>query len=167
MTMSLGPLLLVFVLGFVVTPSTLAQNDARYIKFLTQHYDANPTGRDDRYCDSMMRQRGLNSPCKGRNTFIHGNKNSIKAVCGENGNPYKNNLRISISKFQVTTCRLTRVSFGRWCLYRASRDFRRIVIACENGLPVHFEESIISLKQADPSPRNGSASFLSPLNPEQ
>lgn len=141
--MSLGPLLLVFVLGLVVTPSTLAQNDARYIKFLTQHYDANPTGRNDRYCDGMMRQRGLTSPCKDRNTFIHGNKDSIKAVCGENGNPYKNNLRISISEFQVTTCSHRGGSPRPPCRYRAFRDFRRIVIACENGLPVHFDESII------------------------
>lgn len=141
--MSLGPLLLVFVLGLVVTPSTLAQNDARYIKFLTQHYDANPTGRNDRYCDSMMRQRGLTSPCKDRNTFIHGNRDSIKAVCGENGNPYKNNLRISISEFQVTTCSHRGGSPRPPCWYRAFRGFRRIVIACENGLPVHFDESII------------------------
>ncbi|XP_028729356.1 angiogenin [Peromyscus leucopus] len=150
MTMSLGPLLLVFVLGLIVTPSTLAQNDARYIKFLKQHYDANPKGRDDRYCGSMMRKRDLTSPCKDRNTFIHGNKDSIKAVCGENGNPYENNLRISISEFQVTTCRHTGGSSGRRCRYRASRDFRRIVIACENGLPVHFDESVISPKQAGP-----------------
>ncbi|XP_006998389.1 angiogenin-like [Peromyscus maniculatus bairdii] len=146
MTMSLGPLLLVFVLGLIVTPSTLAQNDARYIKFLTQHHHANPTGQNDRYCESMMRQRGLTSPCKDRNTFIHGNRDNIKAVCGENGNPYENNLRISISEFQVTTCRHIGGSPRPPCRYRAFRDFRRIVIACENGFPVHFDESIISPK---------------------
>ncbi|XP_059130448.1 angiogenin [Peromyscus eremicus] len=159
MTMRLGPLLLVVVLGLVLTPPTLAQNDARYIKFLTQHLDADPKGRDDRYCNRMMKDRGLTSPCKDRNTFIHGNKKSIRAICGEGGNPYKDNLRISISKFQVTTCKHTGGSPLPPCQYRASKDFRRIIIACENGWPVHFDESIISPKQAGPSPRDGSASF--------
>uniref|UniRef100_A0A8C8UFN9 Ribonuclease pancreatic n=2 Tax=Peromyscus maniculatus bairdii TaxID=230844 RepID=A0A8C8UFN9_PERMB len=146
MTMSLGPLFLVFVLGLVSTPPTLAQNNERYDKFLKQHYDAKPSGRDDRYCNHMMEDRDLTSPCKERNTFIHGKKKSIRAVCGENGNPYENNLRISISEFQVTTCSHIGGSPRPPCRYRASKDFRRIVIACENGLPVHFDESIISPK---------------------
>lgn len=44
MVMSPGPLLLVFVLRLVVIPPTLAQDAYRYIKFLTQHYDAKPKG---------------------------------------------------------------------------------------------------------------------------
>ncbi|XP_052046245.1 angiogenin [Apodemus sylvaticus] len=144
MAMSLGPLLLVFVLGSVATPPTLALDDPRYTKFLTQHYDAKPKGRDDRYCENMMRRRSLTSPCKDVNTFVHGNKNNIKAICGKNGSPYGENFRISESPFQVTTCRHTGGSPRPPCRYRASSGYRRIVIACENGLPVHLDESVIS-----------------------
>lgn len=144
MTVSLGPLLLVFMLGLVVTPPTLAQNDPRYKKFLTQHYDAKPKGRDDRYCDSVMRKRGLTSPCKDLNTFVHGSTDNIKAVCGTGGNPYGNKLRISISQFQVTICKHRGGSPRPPCRYRASKGFRHIVVACENGLPVHLDESFFS-----------------------
>ena len=107
MAMSPGPLFLVFLLGLVVIPPTLAQDNYRYIKFLTQHYDAKPKGRDDRYCESMMVKRKLTSFCKDVNTFIHDTKNNIKAICGANGSPYRENLRMSKSPFQVTTCKHT------------------------------------------------------------
>lgn len=144
MTMSLGPLLLVFMLSLVLIPPALAQNDHRYIKFLNQHYDANPKGRDDRYCNRIMRNRKLTSPCKELNTFIHGTRGSINAICETNGAPYADNLRKSTSQFQVTTCRHSGGSPRPPCRYRASRGFRYVVIACENGLPVHLEESFFS-----------------------
>ncbi|GAB1298834.1 Angiogenin [Apodemus speciosus] len=102
MAMSSGPLLLVFLLGLVVTPPTLALDNPRYTKFLTQHYDAKPKGRDDRYCENMMRRRSLTSPCKDVNTFIHGSKNNIKAICGASGSPYGENFRISNSPSRRT-----------------------------------------------------------------
>lgn len=146
MVMGLGPLLLVFMLGLGVTPPTLAQDNSRYKHFLTQHYDAKPKGRNDRYCDSMMERRELTSPCKDTNTFIHGNKGSIKAICGnKNGNPHGEHLRISKSPFQVTTCKHVGGSPRPPCRYRATAGFRHIVIACENGLPVHFDESFLRL----------------------
>ncbi|XP_052047562.1 angiogenin-like [Apodemus sylvaticus] len=145
MAMSPGPLLLVFVLGLFATPPTLAQNNPRYKKFLTQHYDANPTGRDDRYCERKMNERHLTSPCKDVNTFIHDSTNNIKAVCGEKGSPYGENLRISDSPFQVTTCKHRGGSPRPPCRYRASSGYRRIVIACENGFPVHLDESVINV----------------------
>ncbi|XP_003509257.3 angiogenin [Cricetulus griseus] len=144
MTMSLGPLLLVFMLGLISIPPTLSQNDPRYITFLNQHYDAHPTGRDDRYCNSIMRRRKLTSPCKELNTFIHGTKDNIKAICETSGTPYTNNLRKSTSQFQITICRHSGGSPRPPCRYRASRGFRYIVIACENGLPVHLDESFFS-----------------------
>ncbi|XP_021044755.1 angiogenin-2-like [Mus pahari] len=142
MAMSLGPLVLVFMLGLVVIPPTLAQNE-RYQNFLTEHYDANPGGRDNRYCERTMRQRELTSPCKNTNTFIHDTKNNIKAICGEKGSDYRGNLRISNNHFQVTTCQHKGGSPRPPCKYRASKGYRYIVIACENGWPVHFEESYI------------------------
>ncbi|XP_021010216.1 angiogenin-4-like [Mus caroli] len=143
MAMSPRPLLLVFMLGLVVIPPILAQNE-RYIKFLTQHYDAKPKGRDHRYCESMMRERELTSPCKDVNTFIHDTKNNIKAICEKKGSPYGENFRISNSRFQITTCRHSGRSPRPPCRYRAFKDFRSIVIACVDGWPVHFDESFIS-----------------------
>ncbi|XP_014636027.1 PREDICTED: angiogenin [Ceratotherium simum simum] len=142
MMMGLGPLLLVFVLGLGLTPLTLAQDDIRYRDFLTKHYDAKPTGRNDRYCESMMVRRGLTTPCKDTNTFIHGKKTGIKAICGDkNGETYNGNLRISKTPFQVTTCKHVGGSPRPPCRYRATPGYRNIVVACENGLPVHFDES--------------------------
>ncbi|XP_029807120.1 angiogenin [Suricata suricatta] len=142
MVMGPGPLLLVFMLGLGLTAPTLAQDDSRYKHFLTQHYDAKPKGRNDRYCEIMMKRRGLTTPCKDTNTFIHSNKGSIKAICGnENGTPYREALRLSKFPLQVTTCRHVGGSTRPPCQYRATPGFRHIAIACENGLPVHFDES--------------------------
>ncbi|XP_006835609.1 PREDICTED: angiogenin [Chrysochloris asiatica] len=146
MVMVLGPLLLVFMLGLGMTPPALAQDNFRYKDFLTKHYDAKPGGRNDRYCDSMMKRRGLTAPCKDTNTFIHGNKGNIKAICGNNGIPYGTHFRLSKSSFQITTCKHVGSSPRPPCRYRASQGFRGIVIACENGLPVHFDESFIHLQ---------------------
>ncbi|EDL33995.1 angiogenin, ribonuclease A family, member 5 precursor [Mus musculus] len=145
MVISPGSLLLVFLLSLDVIPPTLAQDNYRYKNFLNQHYDAKPTGRDYRYCESMMKKRKLTSPCKEVNTFIHDTKNNIKAICGENGRPYGVNLRISNSRFQITTCKHKGGSPKPPCQYKAFKDFRYIVIACEDGWPVHFDESFISM----------------------
>ncbi|CAO2590447.1 Ang [Lemmus lemmus] len=131
-------------LGLVATPPALAQNDPRYKKFLTQHYDPNPDGRDNRYCERTMRERRLTSPCKEFNTFVHATTNSIKAVCGTDGEPYRDGLRKSISQFQITNCRHRGGSPRPPCRYRATRDSRHIVVACENGLPVHLDETFFS-----------------------
>ncbi|KAM5239462.1 angiogenin isoform 1-T6 [Hipposideros larvatus] len=142
MMMCLGPLVLVFMLGLGLTPPTPTQNNSRYERFLTQHYDAKPSGRNRRYCEKMMASRDLITPCKDTNTFIHGTKNNIKAICGDkNGKPYMGTLRISKSPFQVTTCKHAGGSPHPPCQYRATAGFRDIVIACENDLPVHFDES--------------------------
>ncbi|NP_001257851.1 angiogenin precursor [Callithrix jacchus] len=143
MVMGLHLLLLVFILGLGLTPPTLAQNDIRYIRFLEEHYDPKTRNGNDRYCEKMMRLRNMISPCKGTNTFIHGNKESIKAICGtENGESYNGNKRISKSAFQVTICKHRGGSPRPPCQYRATAGFRNVVVACENGLPVHLDESI-------------------------
>ncbi|XP_016050174.1 angiogenin [Erinaceus europaeus] len=143
MVMGLGPLLLVFMLVLGLTPSTLSQDDIAYRNFLTRHYDAKPKGRDHKYCESMMGKRGMTRPCKDFNTFVHGTKESIKAICtDENGSPYGPEFRISKSSFQVTNCKHYGGSSRPPCKYRATSGSRRIVIACRNGLPSHLDESI-------------------------
>ncbi|XP_068953822.1 angiogenin [Petaurus breviceps papuanus] len=142
----MGPLLLFFILGlWLVSPSLTQEND-RERHFLTQHFDFKPKGRNDKYCEKIMRQRGLTQPCKDVNTFIHGDYPSIKAVCGDKaGNPYREGrFRISKSPFQVTTCHHHGGSPRPPCKYRATPAFRYIVIACEHGLPVHLEHTIMA-----------------------
>ncbi|KAM5338163.1 angiogenin isoform 1-T2 [Glossophaga mutica] len=144
MMMGLGSLLLVFMLGLSLTPSTLAQDNDRYRRFLKQHYDLKPTGRNDRYCDSMMVKRDLTSPCKNINTFIHDTTTNIKAICDDkNGVPYGETFRQSKSSFQITTCKHIGQSPRPPCRYRANKGYRVVVVACEHGLPVHFDESFI------------------------
>lgn len=140
----LGHLFLVFMLGLSMNPLILAQNDYRYINFLNRHHEANPRRRDAIYCKTMMeRWKLISSPWRDTNTFIHGVKNNIKAICGDKGSPYRENLRISTSPFQVTICKHKGGSPWPPCRYQAMEDSRHIVIGCENGLPVHFEESFI------------------------
>ncbi len=144
---AMDPFLLLFILGlWLVPPSLTTQANAREKHFLIQHYDSKPKGRDDKYCTAIMRQRGLTQPCKDMNTFIHGDYPSIKAVCGDKaGNPYEGGrLRISKSRFQVTNCEHRGGSTKPPCKYRATSDFRYIIIACENNLPVHLDQTIIA-----------------------
>ncbi|XP_022443298.1 angiogenin isoform X1 [Delphinapterus leucas] len=144
MVMFLSPLFFVFMLGLGLTPLTLAQDDRRYRHFLSQHYDRQPKGRDDRYCESIMKRRDLINPCKDVNTFIHGSRNDIKGICEDkNGEPYEGDLRISKSPFQITTCKHKGGSPRPPCKYRATRGYRVIVIGCENDWPTHFDESFI------------------------
>ncbi|ELR52957.1 hypothetical protein M91_12665, partial [Bos mutus] len=144
MVMVLSPLFLVFMLGLGLTPLTLAEDDRRYRHFLIQHFDRSPKGRDNKYCETMMEKRHLTKPCKSINTFVHGNKNDIKDICKDkNGKPYGGNLRISKSPFQVTICKHKGGSTRPPCHYKATKDYRVIVIGCEKGWPVHFDESFV------------------------
>uniref|UniRef100_H0XKP6 Angiogenin n=1 Tax=Otolemur garnettii TaxID=30611 RepID=H0XKP6_OTOGA len=144
MAMGVGPLLLVFMLGLGLTPPTLAQDSPTYKQFLNQHYDPRPSGRNSKYCEKMMERRGMTSPCKDTNTFIHGTKGSIKAICGDKKETsHIENLRMSKRPFHITTCRHLGGSSSPPCRYRASAAVRFIVIACENSLPVFFDESFL------------------------
>ncbi|KAM9064631.1 angiogenin [Sarcophilus harrisii] len=142
----MGPLLLLFILGLWLVSPSLTQGNDRERHFLTQHYDSKPKGRDDKYCEKIMRRRGLTQPCKELNTFIHGDYRRIKAVCGdEAGKPYKEGrFRISNSPFQITSCKHQGGSARSPCKYRATPGFKYIVIACEHGLPVHLDHTIIA-----------------------
>ncbi|XP_064341850.1 angiogenin isoform X2 [Camelus dromedarius] len=117
--MVMGPLLLVFLLGVGLIPPTLAQG---YQEFLSKHHDANPRGRDDRYCETMMRRRGLTSPCKDTNTFVHGSSNNIRAICEDtNGEPYGIGLRRSRDFWENPNGRGAEFSRGANCYQIISR----------------------------------------------
>ncbi|XP_034991791.2 angiogenin-like [Zootoca vivipara] len=113
--------------------------------FLKQHYDYPKSSVGNKYCDVMMKRRGLDRPCKDVNTFIHDTMNNIKAVCTESGGKdYGNGLRIALRPFTVTTCKHKGGSTRPPCKYSDNKSSRYIVIACnQNKEPVHFDESII------------------------
>ncbi|XP_053120223.1 angiogenin-like [Hemicordylus capensis] len=140
MMTKLGPLLLVLLLA---GPESSCGDNPRYEKFLRQHYDNPKSSFSGKYCDSIMAKRGLTKPeCKEVNTFIHETKNNIKAVCEEGGEPY-GNLRRSKEHMKVTTCKLKGGSTRPPCKYKENSSPRYIVIGCENGWPVHYDESQI------------------------
>ncbi|KAF4115061.1 hypothetical protein G5714_002550 [Onychostoma macrolepis] len=111
---------------------------ARYQKFLNQHL-APFVNRE--MCTDVIRNRNIVSEtggCKPVNTFIQANENQITAVCGRN-NRLNNNLFQNNQQFSVVTCNLRS---GQWpnCVYDTGRlSTRYIVLACEQGLPVHYE----------------------------
>ncbi|XP_053120945.1 angiogenin-like [Hemicordylus capensis] len=137
-------LLLVLLVVELLPESTYA-NNPRYEKFLTQHYNNPKSSFSGKYCDAIMSQRGLTRPqCKEVNTFIHDTTNNIKAVCKEGGEPY-GQLRRSKEHMKVTTCKLKGSSTHPRppCDYRENSSPRYIVIGCEDGWPVHYDESQI------------------------
>ncbi|XP_034991382.2 angiogenin isoform X1 [Zootoca vivipara] len=118
-------------------------NNPRYEKFLSQHRDEPRSRFHGRYCNTLMGSRGLTKPeCKEVNTFIHGSKRQIRAVCAEGGLP-SGELRKSRQHFRVTTCTLRGGSTRPPCEYKENISPRYIIIGCEGGWPVHYDESQI------------------------
>ncbi|CAM4550170.1 unnamed protein product [Lepidochelys kempii] len=123
----------------------LARGETRYDKFLRQHIDYPKTAAPDTrtYCNQMMQRRGMTSPvCKFTNTFIHDSAASITTICGSGGTPAGGNLRDSKASFALTTCRLQGGSQRPPCNYNGGTSTQRIRIACDGGLPVHYDRAI-------------------------
>ncbi|XP_060110929.1 angiogenin-like [Heteronotia binoei] len=124
-------------------PGSSCGNNPRYEKFLNQHRDDPRSSFHGRYCDTLMRSRGLTRPeCKEVNTFIHGSKRQIRAVCSQGGVP-DGQLQRSRQPFRVTSCTLRGGSVRPPCEYKENTSPRYIVIGCEDGWPVHYDESRI------------------------
>ncbi|XP_043078947.1 ribonuclease like 2 [Puntigrus tetrazona] len=118
---------------------------SRYLKFLIQHLGPQVSVQD---CDNEIRKRditaaGTENGCKEANTFIQANKNDINAVCGNGGTPQGGNLFKSNQPFPVVTCKLQSGQRHPKCEYRGKRSTRYIVLGCDRGWPVHYEEGII------------------------
>ncbi|XP_026576414.1 ribonuclease-like [Pseudonaja textilis] len=129
------------VLAVVLILGIFATN---YPTFLRQHYNNPKSNVRKSYCNAMMQSREMTNPnCKPLNSFIHDTKNRITAVCGSEGTPFGNRLQRSLRPFRVTTCKMRGSSILPPCEYRENTSPRYIVIACENGLPVHYEEGQI------------------------
>ncbi|XP_053120224.1 angiogenin-like [Hemicordylus capensis] len=137
-------LLLVLLVAQRLPESSCMDNDNyRYRHFLSQHYDNPKSSFSGKYCNAIMSKRDLTRPeCKDTNTFIHGTKKKIKAVCTDGGVPYGDQQR-SKNYFRVTTCTLQGIPTHHPCKYRENTTPRYIVIGCDGDWPVHYDESQI------------------------
>lgn len=124
------------------SPETVARNK----KFINQHVDA---GMAASKCDREINKRRISktggSECKDANTFILATTNYINPVCNKAGTPYNGSasLRISNQPFPVVNCFAKRE--GKHlpkCIYDGKKSTVRIVLGCEEGLPVHYEKGV-------------------------
>uniref|UniRef100_A0A672GBT8 Ribonuclease A-domain domain-containing protein n=1 Tax=Salarias fasciatus TaxID=181472 RepID=A0A672GBT8_SALFA len=125
--------------------SVLSQPPAireRYEKFISQHIN---TGMSVNRCDQVIGQKGIRTVdgmCKETNTFILANTGRVKPVCGWAGQP-RGLLTESQNLFPLIVCELrNQGSRPPRCQYRGRALTRRIVIACEQGYPVHYDQDI-------------------------
>ncbi|XDV23820.1 hypothetical protein PO909_028217 [Leuciscus waleckii] len=118
----------------------------RYQKFLNQHFGPDMSEQD---CTNAMRKKGITGAdggCKDVNTFIKANSNHIKVVCGNGGKPQGGNLFKSNQPFTVITCSLRSGLRPPRCEYgRGKKSLRYIVLGCEKGWPVHYDEGKLNL----------------------
>lgn len=117
-----------------------------YQKFLGEHvdYPVTQVPNGQYYCELMMQRRKLATLryCKHLNTFVHVDPALIRAVCGQAGDPTTGDLRESHASFPLTVCRLQKGSWAPDCRYQGSSGVERIVIACEQGYPVHLQTEV-------------------------
>ncbi len=138
----------VIVLMLLAASFTAYGQTDRYKNFLNQHLGPSVSVQG---CDSEIRNReitasGTENGCKEVNTFIHANKKDIKVVCDpkKGGIPQGNNLFRSNQPFPVVTCTLQSGDRHPKCKYRGEKSNRYIVLGCEGGWPVHYDEGIIT-----------------------
>uniref|UniRef100_A0A9J8C566 Ribonuclease like 2 n=1 Tax=Cyprinus carpio carpio TaxID=630221 RepID=A0A9J8C566_CYPCA len=115
----------------------------RYQKFLSQHVGLRVSEHD---CNREIRKRDITASengCKEVNTFIKAKKDIIRVVCGKGGTPQGKNLFKSNKPFPVVTCKLKSGERRPKCQYRGKKSTRYIVLGCDRGWPVHYEEGII------------------------
>lgn len=123
-------------------PNTIA----RYRNFINQHINGRMSVNS---CSDVIRNRGITqtntNQCKETNTFIRATTNLVEAICQRAGQPYgqRRELRVSLQPFNIVVCKLRNQVRQPHCEYRGQDRTRNIVIACENGFPVHFEEDIM------------------------
>ncbi|KAJ7314157.1 hypothetical protein JRQ81_006097 [Phrynocephalus forsythii] len=134
-------LMLLLLVSCMVASQVIPQNP-QHEKFWRQHNDFPRTKLAQKdYCRTMMLRRGMASPCKDTNSFVHAPRNQLKDICSWAGSHYRRALRLSKSQLLVTTCKLQGTTRGQ-CQYWAHTGQRHILIGCDpSGWPVHFEES--------------------------
>ncbi|XP_075773441.1 uncharacterized protein LOC142825350 [Pelodiscus sinensis] len=135
-------------LALLAAGLALAAGESRYEKFLRQHVDAAEPSPPDagRYCSRMMQRRAMATAghCKHLNTFVHARAEQIQPVCGDGGRPAGGDLRLSTEPFPLTVCQLQGRARPPDCHYAGASSTSRVVIACADGQPVHFQTQVDS-----------------------
>lgn len=96
-------------------------------------------------CDGIIQERNIQDPhsnCKKKNTFILHPVENVIPVCTGGKMIYGTNFVKSIATFRTVLCTLIgEDKTKKTCKYNSSPEKEEhIVIACENGKPVHFED---------------------------
>ncbi|KAI1888828.1 hypothetical protein AGOR_G00172780 [Albula goreensis] len=113
----------------------------RYDHFKKQHVS---TDMNVNRCTNRMTELQLkdsDGECKRVNSFIIADVNQIKAVC-RSGTHVGGNVVRSGQPFQVISCRRQSGDQHPNCQYRGRSGTRYIDIACNQGLPVHYDGDI-------------------------
>nr|ASJ82168.1 ribonuclease [Cyprinus carpio] len=95
---------------------------------------------DDEIKNKKITYTGPEMRCKKKNTFIQANEAEIKAVCGAGGKLQSGNLFKSNQPFPVITCDLLNPDTHPNCKYKGKKSTPYIVLACVEGLPVHYDK---------------------------
>uniref|UniRef100_A0A673TRP8 Ribonuclease A family member 1, pancreatic n=1 Tax=Suricata suricatta TaxID=37032 RepID=A0A673TRP8_SURSU len=139
--------LLVLVLLVLGCVQTSLGKESRVMKFQRQHMDSDTTSSSPNYCNEMMKRRNMTDGwCKPVNTFVHEPLADVQAVCLQGNVTCKNgqpNCHQSVSKMNITDCRLKRGSKYPRCTYQTAQKEKYIIVACEGDpyVPVHFDNS--------------------------
>ncbi|XP_036403472.1 ribonuclease-like 3 [Megalops cyprinoides] len=151
---------LVLVLLLVLVPTECARGlnnegppphvKPRYEKFHLQHIFGN---MNEHKCNSEIAKREIyeidGRTCKETNTFITASSQEVRKVCKDAGTP-EGNLFRSNQPFPVITCKLTNGNKHQPtqkpnCEYKGIKSTRTIVIACDEGWPVHYDRDVVDL----------------------
>uniref|UniRef100_A0A669B892 Ribonuclease A-domain domain-containing protein n=1 Tax=Oreochromis niloticus TaxID=8128 RepID=A0A669B892_ORENI len=107
--------------------------DGRVQNFQNQHIISTipPGGCDDLIANRNIRDN--NGNCKRKNTFIIGNFNQVRTIC-DPSNRINVNRNLYESPYDMTS--------EEPCKYKnLDLKDKKVTIKCENGLPVHLQET--------------------------
>lgn len=132
---------LLLVLFFATVLSQKPNINSLYNKFKNQHIISNMTESN---CTAVMQGRKISNAkkCKNTNTFILSNAKTVKAICGDKGQPY-GKLTKSIGRFYIVVCKVKKQQAKpAKCLYQGEKLNKKIIIKCEKSFPVHYDGDI-------------------------
>ncbi|XP_058624188.1 ribonuclease-like 3 [Onychostoma macrolepis] len=126
----------------LVLSASFTSQESPYEKFVRQHVGPD---MNEHKCDTEIRDKEIHYPgpekhCKKKNTFIQADEAHIKTVCGTGGKKQSGNLYKSSTPFPVITCELLNPDKHPNCKYKGKKSTPYIILACNGGLPVHYEK---------------------------
>lgn len=125
---------------FLALLSTIqfCQSENAYEKFKNQHIIDEINMKKG--CEKLIQEKHIQdkSNCKKENTFILSNVDDVISVC--TGMPIRDNLYRSTETFHFVLCTLIGDQTSKPCKYKSTEKEEQIMIACNDGKPVHFQD---------------------------